>query len=511
MAIALTYTAKRQTGTGEIEDVGFLLPAMPAMPADPGPGGLLSHEAHVDLAYRILISQIGMVKALAAHVDVVELLINEIQAALESGQPANQAIAMIKVAGKWVRGESIPAAEFKALADHKLKGIRTVLAEMSNSRDGESDLFSMALRGELTEKMGEVVPYDLILFKAADHFRARCQDLETARRKLVGFIAAELKLPRPKVKAIIGEGWIAPGLFSTLNSSVYELSLYPHKAKKPFRDAVIDHQRAIRDLVISGASSTGDLAAAWSSFTSHDKALKDSVQLMFIRNRPLVETFVKQYRHIGDPDQLRSAGDMGLLRVIYRFAPERGFRFSTLGSQWIRQMVVRELQQLDLIRLPEGSQANLFAIRAVLAERPNASYAAIAEITGLDVETVSALLYFVHGTQGGVSLDSAYQNEGSNDVDGLHEVLADSNSQIDDILEELDSTAFVERVLQEVLPERHQQVVRYQFGIGGPALTLKDIGSQMGISFERVRQIRDDALRLLRASKYFEDLVQLWV
>ena len=115
MAIALTYTAKRQTGTGEIEDVGFLLPAMPAMPADPGPGGLLSHEAHVDLAYRILISQIGMVKALAAHVDVVEFLINEIQAALESGQPANQAIAMIKVAGKWVRGESIPAAEFLSL------------------------------------------------------------------------------------------------------------------------------------------------------------------------------------------------------------------------------------------------------------------------------------------------------------------------------------------------------------------------------------------------------------
>ena len=511
MGIALTYTAKRQTGTGDIKDVGFLLPAMPAMPADPGPGGLLSHESHVDLAYRILISQIGMVRALAAHVDVVGYLIKEIQTALESGQPANQAIAMIKVAGKWVRGESIPAVEFKALADRKLKSIRDVLSEMSNRRDGESDLFSMALRAELTERMGEVVPYDLILFKAADQFRARCKDLEAARRRLVGFIAAELKLPRPKVKAIIGDGWIAPGLFSTLNTSVYELSLYPAKAKKPFRDAIIEHQRGIRELVTSGASNTGDLAAAWSSFTAHDKALKESVHLMFIRNRPLVETFVKQYRHIGDPDQLRSAGDMGLLRVIYRFAPERGFRFSTLGSQWVRQMVVRELQQLDLIRLPEGSQANLFAIRAVLAERPNASYAAIAEITGLDVETVSALLFFVHGNQGGVSLDSAYQNEGSNEVDGLHEVLADSNSQIDDLLEELDSSEFVDRVLKEVLPERHQQIVRYQFGIGGPSLTLKDIGTQMGISFERVRQIRDDALRLLRASQYFEDLVQLWV
>lgn len=216
MAIALTYTAKRKTGTGEIDDVGFLMPPMPAMPADPGPGGLLSHEAHIELAYRILISQIGMVRALAAHIDVVEFLLKEIQSVLESGQPANQAIAMIKVAGKWVRGESIPAAEFKALADHKLKSIRTVLAEMSNRRDGESDLFSMALRAELTEKMGEVLPYDMILFKAADLFRARCQDLEAARRKLVGFIAAELKLPRPKVKAIIGEGWIAPVSFRHL-------------------------------------------------------------------------------------------------------------------------------------------------------------------------------------------------------------------------------------------------------------------------------------------------------
>jgi hypothetical protein len=266
MAFAVTHTAKRKTKTGDITEVGFLMPTSPAMPVDPGAGEVLSSEAQFSLGYRIMLSQIGMLNAMCVHSDVVALLIDEIQAVLDSDQPVGQALAVIKVGEKWIRADSIPTAEFKAIAQRKLDAIRAVLVEVSSHREGMSDLFTMALRAEMATRMAEILPYDLILFRAAELFRARCLDLEGSRRKLIGLLSAELKLSRPKLKAIVGEAWISPGLFSTLNTSVYELSLYPPKAKKSLRDAVISAQREIKQLVVSGSSNPGDLIDAWFVF-----------------------------------------------------------------------------------------------------------------------------------------------------------------------------------------------------------------------------------------------------
>ena len=509
MSIAVTRTSKRKVQLGTIAEAGFDMPPLPAMPADPGHGAILSTEDQHALGYRIMISQIGLMTAMCAHTDVVSMLLADVKEVLSSGAPVGQALALIKVGSKWVRAESIPTDEFKALALRKIKSVEEALAELADCENVVSDLFSMALRDELASRMAEILPYDKILFKAADCFRAQCRDLEVECRKLVGFLSSELKLPRPKVKAMIGEAWVSAGLISTVNTSVYEVALYPAKAKKALRDNLLSHQRAIQEIVRQSSSSAGDLLAAWSAFNAQDRILKGSVSLMYERNRSLVEALVKQYRHVGDESQIRSAGDMGLLRAIYRFAPEMGYRFSTIGTQWIKQMIVRELQQQDLIRLPEGSQANLFAIRAVLSENPNASKAEIAQITGLKTDDVANLLYFVGGT-GGISLDAAFQDAGSSETEGLHEILADSNSQFETHVDEEDSAAFVERALKETLTGRHLDIVCAQFGIGMPEQSLKEIGARLGMSMERVRQVREEAIVKLKSSKYFDDLMTLW-
>lgn len=509
MTIAKTRTTKRKVQNGTIDQVGFVMPELPAMPAPPAQGEYLSTDEQHALGYRIMISQIGMMTAMCAHTDVVEMLLDDVQEVLNSETPVGQALAMIKVGSQWVRADSIPTAQFKAIAQGKLDSIRASLAEVSSFRDGNSDLFTMSLRAELATKMAEVLPYDKILFKAADFFRDRCKGLDVASRNLVSFVGAELKLPRPKVKAIVGQGWISPGLFATLSTSVYELSLFPPKAKKSLRDAVLSHQKSIKQIVVEASSTAGDLMAAWSSFNAQDRILKSSVSMMYEFNRKLVESMVMQYRHAGDVDQIRSAGDMGLLRAIYRFAPEMGFRFSTIGTQWIKQMIIRELQQQSLIRLPEGSQASLFAIRAVLAEHPNASAVTIAEITRLSAFEVENLMFFVGGT-GGLSLDSAYVPSGASEAEGLHEVIECENTDLVGDVEEDNSKAFIERVLGEVLADRHLEVLRSQFGLGSVEENLKECGERLGMSLERVRQVRLEAIAKLKKSKYYDDLLELW-
>lgn len=507
MSFALKHSPKRKKKNGSIDEVGFNLPSMPAMPADPGYGEILPLEAQLALGYRIAHSQIGMLNAMCVHSDVVSLLVEEVQAVLDGGQPVGQAVALIKVFDKWIRAESIPDKEFKAIAQHKLNAIRSVLMEVQAQRDGTSDLFTLHLRLEMASKMAEILPYDLILFKAANLFRARCTELDGARRDLIKLLSTELKLPRPKLKAMVGEAWISPGLFATLNTSVYELSLYPPKAKRSLRDSVIAAQRNIKGMVVSGSSNPGDMIAAWSEFCAHERELSKSVTLMYQRNQGLVDTFVGQYRHVGDEDQLRSAGEEGLLRAIYRFAPEMGFRFSTLAVKWVGQTIVRELQKLDLIRLPEGSQSKLFAIRTVLEEQPNASNQVIAEITGLSVDDVQNLMFFINGNTG-LSIDNAFQADGSNESEGMHEIIADSSDFTADFEVE-NSNSFIDQMLS-VLPARHEEVVRHVFGIGRPETTLKDMGVMLGMSIERVRQLRIEAMDMLKESEHFEDLLELW-
>jgi RNA polymerase sigma factor (sigma-70 family) len=225
-------------------------------------------------------------------------------------------------------------------------------------------------------------------------------------------------------------------------------------------------------------------------------------------NSGLVESAVWNYKSSGDTDSIRSAAQLGLVRAMRRFAPEKGWQFSTYATTWIQQCILRDLGTKDVIRLPEGSHKSLATLSHLLAAKPNASEAWLAETSGLSAYEVKQLMYFVN-QRSAVSMDSLMSGE-AGDASGVHEHIRDPNNNfIDDLIEE-DSAAFIMESIRQVLSERELALLISRFGLNNTVpRTLKELADEYNLSAERIRQIELQALKKLRDSDLAEALMEL--
>ena len=198
------------------------------------------------------------------------------------------------------------------------------------------------------------------------------------------------------------------------------------------------------------------------------------------------------------------------MRAIYLFAPEKGYKFSTKAVQWIQQSILRDLNQQELIRLPEGTHRKLKSLRAALEVNPNASVECLMESTGLDYDEVDNLMYLV-AINKRTSLDTTFQEAGSDEVDGLHEILADTNNDfVNDLVEE-NASSYIQEVLGDVLNSRELFVLGHRYGLGEESpKTLNDLSIMMKVSRERVRQIEVEAIKKVRNSEFADSLKEIW-
>ncbi|MCI0547221.1 MAG: sigma-70 family RNA polymerase sigma factor [Candidatus Rokubacteria bacterium] len=217
-------------------------------------------------------------------------------------------------------------------------------------------------------------------------------------------------------------------------------------------------------------------------------------------NLRLVVHLARRYRHRGLPllDQIEE-GNLGLLHAARKFEPDRGTRFSTYATWWIRQALTRALaNQARTIRLPvhvEQLLSQYLRTREILVQelgRPPT----IEEVAARLGQPVAQLEHLEAVRQKPLSLDSPVGPEGTTTLEET--VQDESGNPADRLAAILRDRADLLGVLQD-LPDNERRVIALRFGLeGSEPMTLEGIGKRLGVTRERVRQIEGAALRRLR-------------
>ena len=223
-------------------------------------------------------------------------------------------------------------------------------------------------------------------------------------------------------------------------------------------------------------------------------------QKMIVCNLRLVVKISRRYMNRGLPlPDLIEEGNLGLIHAVEKFDPERGFRFSTYATWWIRQNIERALMnQSRTIRLPIhiNKEINQYyrkmqQITQKTGVEPTLSE--VAEALGKPVEKLQKLLNYGERVS---SLDINIGKEGNNP---LVDFVSEENQQepADAINDEAVHNS-VESWLHQLEPKQQEVIVR-RFGLHGhDNSTLAQVGEELGLTRERVRQIQMEALRRLR-------------
>ena len=236
--------------------------------------------------------------------------------------------------------------------------------------------------------------------------------------------------------------------------------------------------------------------------------LTDNKNRFISHNLRLVITCAKAYRNRGVPFlDLIQEGNVGLIRAVEKFDFRRGYKFSTYAIWWIEQALIRAAaNDSRTIRIPspvldQQRQVKRLetARRAVSSEEP--SVAQLVEALGLpDSESDDLRRSF------GAEISSHVRVAGTDDLT-LEETFAAES--IEDPDADMDDDA-IRRRMKEILPaldDRARSVLAARFGLGGePARSLSQIGAEMGVSRERVRQIERRALEQLRDHEVAKEL-----
>ena len=219
-------------------------------------------------------------------------------------------------------------------------------------------------------------------------------------------------------------------------------------------------------------------------------------------NLRFVVSVAKQYQNQGLslPD-LIDEGNLGLIKAAQKFDETRGFKFISYAVWWIRQSILQALaEQSRIVRLPLNQVGSLNKIGKELSKfeqeherRPSAEE--LAERLDIPVEKISDTMK-VSGRH--VSVDAPFVDGEDN---SLLDVLPNDDSPMaDSTLNQESLSKEVNRALDQLNP-RERDILKMFFGIGCQEMTLEEIGAKFDLTRERVRQIKEKAIRRLKGQK----------
>ena len=227
----------------------------------------------------------------------------------------------------------------------------------------------------------------------------------------------------------------------------------------------------------------------------------DALEKLTKANLRFVVSVSKQYQNQGLtlPD-LINEGNLGLIKAAQRFDETRGFKFISYAVWWIRQSILQALaEQSRIVRLPLNKIGSINKINRAFAKLEQQyerapTPAELAECLEMSLEEVQQSL---SNSGRHISMDAPLSND--DDSNNMYEVYsAEGNSSPDDNLLSKSLLMEIERSLH-TLTTREADVVRLYFGLSGEhPLTLEEIGGVFDLTRERVRQIKEKALRRMK-------------
>lgn len=219
-------------------------------------------------------------------------------------------------------------------------------------------------------------------------------------------------------------------------------------------------------------------------------------------NLRFVVSVAKQYQNQGLslPD-LINEGNLGLIKAAQKFDETRGFKFISYAVWWIRQSILQALaEQSRIVRLPLNQVGSLNKLTKAISQfeqehERKPSIAEIAEVVNMEEYKVADALKHANRH---ISVDAPFVEGEDNSL--LDVLVNDDAPNADRTLLNESLSKEIDRILA-TLGEREAEILKLFFGIGGgQEMTLEEIGSQFGLTRERVRQIKEKAIRRLRTS-----------
>jgi len=236
-----------------------------------------------------------------------------------------------------------------------------------------------------------------------------------------------------------------------------------------------------REIVLAGEIKTGS---------------QEALDELVCANLRFVISVAKKFQHQGlTLEDLISEGNLGLIRAAHKFEAERGFKFITCALWWVRQAIVESITMNGkAIRLPLSRIRDMAKVKKAInefnaRESRDPIFEEIVRETGLTESKVVMSMKAVS------SMSSIDEPIGEEDFT-LGDTISDDTFKTDDsgTSEKIDA---VNRIL-DTLTGREKMIIQLTFGVGAEEKTIEEISETIGLGKERVRQIREAALRKLR-------------
>jgi RNA polymerase primary sigma factor len=230
------------------------------------------------------------------------------------------------------------------------------------------------------------------------------------------------------------------------------------------------------------------------------KGDRDALEILIKANLRFVVSVSKQYQNQGLslPD-LINEGNLGLIKAAERFDETRGFKFISYAVWWIRQSILQALaEQSRIVRLPLNKIGSINKINKTFnrLEQEYQRDPTVDEVAALMESRSEVIEDAMNFSNGHVSMDAPLRDE---EVTSMYDVMLNEDSPSPDSgLIDNSLRKEIERSLS-TLGGREADILRYYFGLNSvPAHTLEEIGDEFGLTRERVRQIKEKAIKKLR-------------